>query len=277
MISSLMNYKSISRNMSDVLAKICADKWQHIRNCKSKSSEGELLARAQEQEAPRGFRQRLATVAQEKGRAIIAEVKKASPSKGLIRADFNHLAIAAQYAEHGAACISVLTDEPYFQGQDRYLQEIRQHVDLPLLRKDFMLDPYQIIESRALGADSILLIVAALDVGQMQELEAAALDLGMDVLIEVHDERELDIALSELSSPLLGINNRNLKTLEFSLDISRQLAPRLPAGYHCVCESGIYSREDIAAMLEISVSSFLIGESLMRQENVGEALAGLVG
>lgn len=224
---------------------------------------------------PRGFHQALAAKA-EPGFGLIAEIKKASPSKGLIRADFDPASHARAYAAGGAACLSVLTDEPYFGGHLDYLRLARDAVDLPVLRKDFMVDPWQVGEARLHGADAILIIVAALEDGQMAEMEAAAMDHAMDVLVEVHDEYELDRAL-KLRSRLLGVNNRDLRT--FMTDPSRawSLAARVPAGYTIVSESGIATHADLEAAAAHGIRSFLVGESLMRQPDVEAATRVLLG
>lgn len=261
--------------MSNVLNKICADKREHIARRKFEVPLARLSALAREQSPPRGFARTLERSVKATGAALIAEIKKASPSKGLIREDFDPASLALAYEAGGAACLSVLTDVPYFQGEDSHLETARSEVNLPVLRKDFMLDPYQIVEARALGADCVLLIMAALEDGEARELEAAALDLGMDVLIEVHDGPELDRALT-LRGRLIGINNRDLTTLEVDLGTTEALAPRLPDGYMVVSESGLYSGNDLARMGRVGVRCFLIGESLMRQPDVAAATRALL-
>ncbi len=262
--------------MSDTLARICADKWHHIQRQKSARPLAALLAEAKAANPPRGFAAALARRAAGSGLALIAEIKKASPSKGLIRADFDPPSLARAYQDGGAACLSVLTDVPYFQGEDRFLALARNAVSLPTLRKDFMLDPYQVVEARALGADCILLIMAALADDQAAELEAAASEFGMDTLIEVHNEAELDRAL-KLKSRLIGINNRDLKSLKVDLAVSERLAPRVPAGRDVVCESGLEHHADLVRMAAIGVRRFLVGESLMRQADVALATRTLLG
>jgi len=262
--------------MSDTLSEICAKKREHVAKQKSLRPESELLHIAKDASAPRGFIKALIAKRSATGIALIAEIKKASPSKGIIRSDFHPANLARSYAEGGAACLSVLTDEPYFQGKDAYLSEARAAAGLPVLRKDFMLDPYQVTEARALGADCILLIMAALSDTQARELEAAAQAYKMDVLVEVHDRAELDRALA-LSSSLIGINNRNLKTLAVDLSTSETLAKYLPPHILAVCESGIHTHSDIERMQRKNIGCFLVGESLMREPDVTAATRKLLG
>lgn len=262
--------------MSDVLARICAQKRELVATRKGARPRGEVARDAGNAPPPRGFAAALRRRAETEGYALICEIKKASPSKGLIRADFDPATLARAYAEGGATCLSVLTDEPWFQGSDADLQAARAAVSLPVLRKDFMLDPYQILESRALGADCVLLIMAALSDPQAAELEDAALGLGMDVLVEVHDRAELERAL-KLRSPLLGINNRNLKTLAIDLATTEALAPLVGADRFLVGESGIYEPADIERLRAAGARAFLIGESLMRQADVAAATRRLAG
>jgi indole-3-glycerol phosphate synthase len=259
--------------MNNVLATICTAKRAHVAAQKSARSEQTLLAGLKHFPPTRGFRKALTT--QKIG--LIAEIKKASPSRGVIRADFDPAELAVAYEQGGAACLSVLTDMPYFQGDDSYLAAARNATKLPVLRKDFMLEPYQILESRALGADCILLIMAALSDSEAKELEHVAFDLGMDVLIEVHDEAELERALAHLSSPLIGINNRNLKTLEVDLSNSERLAKKIPKRRNVVCESGIHTHADIKRMQRAGIHCFLVGESLMSQNDVTLATKRLLG
>ena len=262
--------------MSDVLSKICRTKRDHVRKRMAIAPFADLEQRVAAAEPPRGFTHALRTAVAAGQYGLISEIKKASPSKGLIRDDFNPIALAKAYQRGGATCLSVLTDEPYFQGADVYLSGARNAVSLPVLRKDFMIDPYQIVESRAIGADCVLLIMAALSDDQALELEGEAIDLGMDVLVEVHDNDELDRAL-RLASPLIGVNNRNLKTLEVDLATSDSMLSRLPADRIAVSESGISTPEDLARMAEAGAQCFLVGESLMRQDDVEEATRILLG
>jgi indole-3-glycerol phosphate synthase len=260
--------------MPDRLTAILESKAEHVAAAKAQANMADLDRRASEQTPPRGFRASLDRAAKQ-GVALIAEIKKASPSRGLIRADFDPPAHARAYAAGGAACLSVLTDGPYFQGADEYLVAARAACTLPCLRKDFMIDPWQVAEARALGADAILIIVAALEDTQMAEIEAAAIDRGLDVLVEVHDTRELERAL-RLHSRLIGANNRDLR--DFSVDFARtyELVERAPDDCLFVAESGIGSRADMQAMAEHGVRAFLVGESLMRQTDVEAATRALL-
>ncbi|MBX7481206.1 indole-3-glycerol phosphate synthase TrpC [Qipengyuania qiaonensis] len=257
------------------LEEICATKRDEVAARKQDRSLADLEANARDRSAPRGFRSALAR-AQHSGFGLIAEIKKASPSKGLIREDFQPAAHARAYAAGGAACLSVLTDAPYFQGHEDYLVEARNACDLAVLRKDFMVDPWQVVESRALGADAILIIVAALDDGAMTEIESAAIDYGMDVLVEVHDQAEMERAFS-LQSRLIGVNNRDLRSFATDLATTERLAPLAPEGSLLVGESGIATRADCERLARSGVRSFLVGESLMRHVDVEAATRALIG
>ncbi len=260
--------------MTDKLTEICVTKRQEVAARKLQASLGDLDLRAGAQSAPRGFQRALATKAAS-GFALVAEIKKASPSKGLIRDDFNPADHARAYAEGGAACLSVLTDAPYFQGHEDYLIAARAACELPVLRKDFMVDPWQVAEARAIGADAILIIVAALDDGLMAEIEAAARERGMDVLVEVHDQAEMARA-ERLGSRLIGVNNRDLKRFVTDLAISENLAPLAPPGALLVSESGIDSHADLLRLERCGLRSFLVGESLMRRADVASATRTLL-
>lgn len=261
--------------MTDVLVRICADKRALVAARQAARPLAEVEAAAKSADSPRGFAAALARTHGEGRYALIAEIKKASPSKGLIRPDFDPPALARAYAAGGATCLSVLTDEPYFQGRDDYLVAARGAVSLPVLRKDFMLTPYQIAESRALGADCILIIMAALDDAEAAELTDAARHWGMDALIEVHDADELERAL-KLDAVLLGVNNRNLKTLAIDLATTEELAKRVPPDRLLVAESGLYSPADMARMAAAGARAYLIGESLMRQDDVTAATQAIL-
>lgn len=259
----------------DILAEICDRKRIHVSHQKGLVSEATLFSKLGEVTAPRGFISALKNSLGKNQFGFICEIKKASPSKGLIRPnDFDPAMLAAAYERGGASCLSVLTDEPYFQGHAAYLGQARQACNLPVLRKDFIVDPYQVVESRALGADCILLIMAALDDTLANELESAAIEFGMDVLIEVHSSIEMERAL-KLKSRLIGVNNRNLKTMDVTLDNTLSLVPKLPEGKIAVAESGLKTKDDLNACAEAGANCFLIGETFMRQDDVTQAVEAL--
>lgn len=257
-----------------ILEKIVSHKKSEVTAAKVKRSLSDLESLYSDTDKPRGFAAAMQAQAAKREPAVIAEIKKASPSKGLIRADFQPAQHARDYAENGATCLSVLTDRDYFQGHDDYMLEARAACTLPVIRKDFIVDPYQLAESRVLGADCILLIVAALEQQQLIELADYAMELNLDVLVEVHNQSELERALV-LKSPLLGINNRNLHTFETSLQTTLELAKSIPADKVVITESGIHSTTDVELMLENDIFGFLVGESMMRAENPGTKLKEL--
>ena len=265
--------------MSDtptILKKIIARKHEEVASAKLVRTEAALLNDAKAQSPARGFANAIVQRVEQKQNAVIAEIKKASPSKGVIREDFNPEALALSYAQGGAACLSVLTDKDFFQGSNEFMQQARNAVALPVIRKDFMVDSYQITESRALGADCVLLIVAALEQKQLNDLHQQAIELGLDVLIEVHNAAEMEQALM-LDNPLVGINNRNLHTFDVSLNTTFELLAMVPAGRHVVTESGIFTAEDVAAMHAKDIYGFLVGESFMRAPEPGDKLRDLFG
>lgn len=257
--------------MADILDRILAVKVEEIANAKKTLGAAAMQRQAEAAGKPRDFIGALRAKISAGRPAVIAEIKKASPSKGVLRERFDPAAIARSYAQHAAACLSVLTDERFFQGRAEDLAAARAACDLPALRKDFVIDPYQVYESRAMGADCILLIVAALELSQMRELEAAAAALGMAVLAEVHDRAELDLAL-ELATPLIGVNNRNLRSFETSLATTLELSPHVSAPRIVVTESGILAPEHVARLRQAGVPAFLVGEALMRAQDPGKEL-----
>ena len=260
--------------MSTILDEILAVKVEQVKAARQLRSESDLLREAQARQDLRGFTSAIEDKIAAGQPAVIAEIKKASPSKGVLREDFEPAQIAASYAAGGATCLSVLTDVQFFQGSHDYLRQARAACTLPVLRKDFMIDPYQVISARAMGADCILLIAAALETSLMQELEACAEELSLDVLVEIHNEAELEQALT-LNTSLLGINNRNLKTFDVSLNTTLGLLDQIPANKRVVTESGILSRDDVKRMREQHVDAFLVGEAFMRAPDPGQALKAL--
>ena len=260
--------------MSDILQRIVAVKRDEVAQARRRCGLAELQAQAAAASPARGFAAALRARVEAGHPAVIAEVKKASPSKGVLREHFVPADIARSYESGGAACLSVLTDERFFQGCAAYLQQARESCSLPVLRKDFLIDPYQVVEARAMGADCVLLIAACLDDGLMSELEACATEQGLDVLVEVHDGEELERAL-RLRTPLIGVNNRNLRTFEVSLDTTIGLLPRVPGDRLLVTESGILARADVQRMRSAGVRAFLVGEAFMRAPDPGQALREL--
>jgi indole-3-glycerol phosphate synthase len=260
--------------MSDILQRIVAVKRDEVAHARRRCGLAELQAQAAAASPARGFAAALRARVEAGHPAVIAEVKKASPSKGVLREHFVPADIARSYESGGAACLSVLTDERFFQGCAAYLQQARESCSLPVLRKDFLIDPYQVVEARAMGADCVLLIAACLDDGLMSELEACATEQGLDVLVEVHDGEELERAL-RLRTPLIGVNNRNLRTFEVSLDTTIGLLPRIPGDRLLVTESGILARADVQRMRSADVHAFLVGEAFMRAPDPGQALREL--
>jgi indole-3-glycerol phosphate synthase len=262
--------------MTNVLDRICADKRGHVAERRAARPEKALRAIARSLPPPRGFKDALDRAITAGDFGLIAEIKKASPSQGLIRPDFDPASLARAYELGGATCLSVLTDRPYFQGEDDYLGQARSAAALPVLRKDFMIDPYQVTEARAIGADCILIIMAAVSDQLAADLEGEAIAFGMDRLIEVHDVEELDRAV-KLRSRLIGVNNRDLTTLEVDLGTTERLAKRVPAGFTLVSESGLSKTEDLRRMARAGARCFLVGEALMRQTDVVAATAALLG
>lgn len=261
-------------NTPDILKKIVARKHAEIAERNALTSLAELERRLDAADPPRGFVRAIRAKVDAGRPAVIAEIKKASPSRGVLRADFRPAAIARSYTKGGATCLSVLTDVDFFQGSDRYLQEVRAACPLPVIRKDFIVDPYQVVEARAIGADCVLLIAACLDDERLHKLNGLAQELGLDVLIEVHDAEELDRALCT-DNPLIGINNRNLRSFEVSLQTTLDLLQHIPVGRLVVTESGILAPADVQRMRDHGVHAFLVGEALMRADDPGARMAEL--
>jgi indole-3-glycerol phosphate synthase len=264
----------MASNPPTILRKILARKSEEVAERRAVRSLASLEGSISEQTAPRGFYRALQRQVEDRQPAIIAEIKKASPSKGVIREDFHPAQIAQSYQDGGASCLSVLTDKDFFQGSEAFLEQAREACDLPVLRKDFTVDPYQVVEARAIGADAVLLIVAALQDEQMRELMHAASEVGLDVLVEVHDRAELERAL-ELETPMIGINNRDLHSFETRLETTLDLLPYISADHLVVTESGIHTAADVAVMREANVLAFLVGEAFMRADSPGQKLREL--
>lgn len=264
----------MSENTPDILVKILKRKQEEIAERSAKIPLAIMQQLAEAADPVRGFVESIARRISDGDAGVIAEIKKASPSKGLLREDFRPAEIAASYEKHGAACLSVLTDRDFFQGHEEFLQQARKACSLPVIRKDFIIDPYQVFEARAISADCILLIVSALNDNQLEQLSQLAIRLGMDVLVEVHDLEELERALV-LNLPLIGINNRNLRTFDTSLDTTLDLLSRIPDGHIVITESGIHTQDDVKLMRDNKVNGFLVGEAFMRAEDPGLELANL--
>ena len=264
----------MSTDVPTILKKILARKEQEVLERSKAVSLSELETRARQQSAPRGFIRELEASIRSGRPGVIAEIKKASPSKGIIRENFDPVEIALDYQQAGASCLSILTDKDFFQGEESYLVDARQACRLPVLRKDFLIDPYQVVESRAIGADCVLLIIASLDEGLMKELASCATQLGMDLLIEVHNQQELEQALL-LPDGLIGINNRDLHTFNTRLETTYELLPEIPTGRTVVTESGIHEKKEIQQMQRKGVNGFLVGEAFMRAEHPGRQLQSL--
>ncbi len=262
--------------MGDILKEICQFKQSELLTLKQQSSESQLREKIKNIPPARGFFKALENAWAEGRYGLIAEIKKASPSRGLIRSDFDVASLAQAYERGGATCLSVLTETKWFQGAPAYIQQAHNACKLPILRKDFMIDPWQVLEAKTLYADCILIIMAALSNTQVVEIEAAAMEVGLDVLVETHNHEEIERALKYTQTPLIGINNRNLKTLEVNLNVTEELAQYIPEDRLLVSESGIYTAQDLAQLAKIGASSYLIGESLMKQDDVEQATKDLL-